>query len=108
MIAEGAIAGVMEGRKYNRAVRLHKIVYEAMMRLAWKGLLLWIQVNHGAEVHHLEEALKSISTFHDEVSQTSFTAFMDDAYYTRMPILCQQYLAAMGNDKPLTAFWNIT
>ena len=26
MIAEGSITGVMEGRKYNRAVRLHKIV----------------------------------------------------------------------------------
>ena len=108
MIAEGYITCVMEWRKYNRAVRLHKIVYEAMMRLAWKGFLLWIQVNHGAEVHRLEEALKSISTFHDEVSQTSFTAFMDDASCTRMLILFQQYLAAIGDDKPLTAFWNIT
>ena len=61
-----------------RAVKLHKIVYEAMMRLAWKGFLLWIHVNHGAEVHHLEEALESISTFHDGLFQTSFTAPTDD------------------------------
>ena len=27
VIAGGSITGVMEGRKYNRAVRLHKIVY---------------------------------------------------------------------------------
>ena len=30
VIAEGSITGVMEGRKYNCAVRLHKIVYEAI------------------------------------------------------------------------------
>ena len=70
VIAEGSITGVMEGRKYNRAVSLHKIVYEAMMRLAWKGIMLWIHANHGAEVHHLEEELKSVSTFHDDVYQT--------------------------------------
>ena len=91
VIAEGSITDVMEGRKYNRAVGLHRIVYEAMMRLAWKGFLLWIHANHGAGVHHLEEALKSISTFHDEVSQTSFTVLMDDASCTRMPILFQEY-----------------
>jgi hypothetical protein len=39
VIAEGSISGVMEGRKYNRAVRLHKLVYEALMRLAWKGFI---------------------------------------------------------------------
>ena len=80
-----------------RAVRLHKIVYEAMMRLAWKGFLLWIHVNHGTEVHHLEEALKSISTFNDKVSQTSITALMDDASCTRMLLLFQWYLGAIGN-----------
>ena len=91
LIAEGSITALMEGRKYNRAVRLHKIVYVAMMRLAWNGFLLWIHASHGAEVRHLEETLKSISTFHDEVSQTTFTVLMDDASCTRMPILFQEY-----------------
>ena len=105
VIAEGYISAFVEGRKYNRAVRLHNIVYVAMMRLAWKGLLIWIHANHGAEVHHLEEAPKRMSTFHNEVSQTSFTALMDDASCTRMRLLFQEYLVAIGNDKPLTAFW---
>ena len=72
-----------------RDVKLHNIVYEAMMMLPWKGSLLWIQVNHIAEVHHLEEALTSISTFHDEVSQTSFTTLMGDASCSRMVLLFQ-------------------
>ena len=75
------------------------------MRLAGKGFLLWIHVNHGAEVHHLEETHKSISTFHDDVPQTSFTALMGDAYCSRMLLLFQEYIGAIGNGNPLTDFW---
>ena len=28
---EGSVAAVLEGRKYNRAVRFHKLMYEALM-----------------------------------------------------------------------------
>ena len=42
---------------YRAVTEVRRIVYEAMMRLAWKGLLLWIHVNHGAEVNHLEELI---------------------------------------------------
>ena len=105
VIAEGSITAVMEGRKYNHAVRLHKIVYEAMMRVAWKVFLPWIQVNHGDEAHHLEEALRSISTFHDEVSQASFTKLMDDISLTRILQLFQEYLDSLRNGHTLAAFW---
>ena len=74
-----------------------------MMRLARKGFLLWIHVNHGADVRHVEEPLNSISIFHDEVSQTSFTALIDDASCS--PVLPVSLFGAIGNDNPLTAFW---
>ena len=67
VIAEGSVAGVMEGRKYNRAVRIHKLVYEALIRLAWKGFLPWLEANHATELHHLDETLQSIATFHGNV-----------------------------------------
>ena len=79
--------------------------YDAMTRLAWKEFLLWIHVNHGAEGHHLEEAHKSISTFHEDVSQTSFTALMGDASCSRVLLLFQEYIGAIGNGNPLTDFW---
>ena len=28
VISDGSIAGVMNGKKYNRAIRLHKLMYE--------------------------------------------------------------------------------
>ena len=33
LIADGSISGVLDGRKYNRAIRLNKLMYEALMRL---------------------------------------------------------------------------
>ena len=35
VLAEGSVAGVLDGRRYIRAVRLHKLMYEALMRLVW-------------------------------------------------------------------------
>lgn len=32
--AEGSVAGVTDGHKYNRTIGLHKLVYEALMHLA--------------------------------------------------------------------------
>ena len=33
MVAEGSIKRVLEGKNYNRAVRLHKMVYKALFRM---------------------------------------------------------------------------
>ena len=33
VVAEGSIEWVLEGENYNRAVRLHKMVYEALFRM---------------------------------------------------------------------------
>ena len=52
VIAEGS-AGVMGGRKYNRAIRLHKLVYEAPLHLAWKGFMQWLEVYHAPDDIHI-------------------------------------------------------
>ena len=39
VIAEGSVDRVLNGQQYNRGVRLHKLLYEALKRLAWKGFL---------------------------------------------------------------------
>ena len=37
VLAEGSVAGGLNGRRYNRGVRLHKFMHEALMTLAWQG-----------------------------------------------------------------------
>ena len=36
IIAEGSVDGVLNGKHYNRVVRLHKIIYEAIARLPFE------------------------------------------------------------------------
>lgn len=105
VIAEGSVAGVMEGRKYNRAVRLHKLVYEALMRLAWKGFLLWLNDKHPTEVRNLEEALRGIGSFHDDVCQVSLTELLENASFTITMELFQVYLDSLRSQHGLSAFW---
>ena len=49
MIAEGSVSGVMEGRKYNRVVRLHKLVYQALMRQVWSRFQKCVAEKHDEE-----------------------------------------------------------
>ena len=47
----------MEDRKYNRAVRSHKLLCETFMRLAWRRFLPWLETKHSDALVHLEETL---------------------------------------------------
>jgi hypothetical protein len=38
-VAAGSINGVMSGKHYNRSVRSHKVVYEALIRLLFQHYL---------------------------------------------------------------------
>lgn len=39
LVSEGSIKGVMSGKHYNRAVRSHKMMYEALQRLRFEAFL---------------------------------------------------------------------
>ncbi len=39
VIAEGSLSNVLDGKMYNRGMRLYKLVYEAFLRLIWKGFI---------------------------------------------------------------------
>ena len=105
VIAEGSVTGVMEGRKYNRAVRLHKLVYEAMVRMAWKGFLPWLQAKHVEEVCNLEETLKSVEAFQDGVSHAQVEEVLQSASCTRILKLFENYLDSLRDGCGLSAFW---
>ena len=92
VIAEGFVAGVMDGRNYNHAIRLHKFVYEALMRLAWKDFLPWLKFKHAGEVHHFNKAMKSIASLQNGVSQVVFQELLECelAAVSNLPALHQK------------------
>ena len=106
MIAEGSIAGVMDGRKYNRAIRLHKLVYEALLRLAWKGFMQWLEVHHAPDDIHMKETLKIINEMCKDVSQESLLMVIKNNSCARIIELFEDYLLFLreGNGS-LSSFW---
>jgi hypothetical protein len=75
----------MDGQRFNRAVRLQTLVYEALMRLAWKGFLPWLEENHSRDLHYLDETLRNITSFHCNVSQGSFQELLESESCTTYP-----------------------
>ena len=105
MIAERSVTAVMEGQKYNRAVRVHKLVYEVMMRLAWKGFLQWLETKHVGEVHNLEQTLKSIEAFQNDVCHAQIEELLQSPSCTCIFKLFQDYLDSLRDGSGLSSFW---
>ena len=106
VIAEGSIAGVMDGHKYNRSIRLHKLVYEAFMRMVWKGFLPWLELTHGSDMIHLDETLRTIKLFTDDICNTSLKDVMEKASVSRITGLFQVYLSFLRDGNGcLSTFW---
>ena len=99
IIADGSITSVLEGRHYNRGVRFCKLVYEALLRLAWTGFYSWLEEYHGGNIRHIRETIKAVRTLHNDVCQdklefalenasvsvilTHFLQYLDELHYTR-------------------------
>ena len=62
LVADGSINGFLDGKHYNRAVRVHKYIYEALMRLVWAGFTNWVEEN-------VPEKSAIIKSFLEEVNR---------------------------------------
>ena len=78
VIAAGSVSGVLDGKKYNRAVRLHKLLYEALLRLAWKGFLVTKGSNAETEITDL------IGEFSSNVCQMTFTETLENPSFVSL------------------------
>ena len=68
----GSISGMLEGRMYSRVVRVHNIVYEALLRLAWKDFIPWLEAHHPNQMHAVSALPDQISDARGEMSQPEF------------------------------------
>lgn len=106
IIAEGSVAAVMDGRHYNRAVRIHKYVYEALMRLAWRCFLTWLENRYPDKMGLLEQALEHVSDFHDDLNNTSYHMTLDLPAFVTVTDLFSEYLSFLRHENgPLSALW---
>lgn len=88
-MADGSISGVIDGHRYNRAVRLHKLLYKAFLRLAWKGFHPWLEQNHQEELKSSHEEADTRMLLHaNHASQNGYQTIVIVSEDTDVMILC--------------------
>ena len=89
VIGSGSVSGVIEGRQYNRGVRAHNIVMEALWKLRWKSFGIWL-----AEQDHnfdQEAFVGIISNILNDLSNVVFTALLESDQYQSIYIIQAVY-----------------
>ena len=69
VVAGGSLSGVMDGRRYNRGVRFHKLMYEAFMRLVWKAFRPWIAENHEESKDLIEDSFQELDLLYNDICE---------------------------------------
>ena len=98
IIAEGSVHGVLEERMYKRAVIFHKIIYEAVLRLAWKGFITWLEAHNPNQMHPVSALPDQISDARGEMSQAKFDELLSSDGLAESLILWNQFLSYLRHD----------
>ena len=72
ILAEGSVTKVLEGKNYKRAVRTHKCILEALMRMIWQGFIPRTTDKHADMLPVVRELEDLIGDFHEDVGQVTF------------------------------------
>ena len=89
IISEGSINAVLEGRHYNRAIRAHKICYEALSRLLKDKFEEWLPSEH-RQLHH--DFLDLLKTLNSDINQESVNDFIDNPVWIKWHELFLDFL----------------
>ena len=106
IIAEGSVYGVLAGRMYKRAVRVHKIIYEAVLRLALRGFITWLEAHNPNQMHSVSALPDQISDARGEMSQAKFDELLSRDGLAELLILWNQFLSYLRHDNEnFSTFW---
>ncbi|KAG1670642.1 hypothetical protein GQR58_016742 [Nymphon striatum] len=102
----GSVAGVIEELKYNGAVRFHKLLNEALLRLAWKEFLAVLDQQSDYNKGQIEEMNEKIMELCEHLNQNTFTDILHDRLFETV---AQQFGDILDNlrqgNGTLVAFW---
>ena len=115
IVTEGSVSALLEGRSYNRAIRVHKLAYETLMRKAWRGFQPWVGKRGPLDMDQIRRALDKFANLgndlskdnHDRVIQSQpfkclnerFQEFVDHLRKTNGPLaaFCMSYIDMVAN-----------
>ena len=106
VIADGSAAGVLEGGNFNRAIRLHKIMFEALNQLAWNGFQRWIEEHYKDKTPRVDELMKGLKQLNDSTCELEFKDFMRSPLFQEVLQLFLSYSHHLRHSNgKLSKFW---
>lgn len=106
LIVQGSVSGVLEGRMYNRAVRVHKAIYEGLLRTVWKGFIAWMEANHSGEMERVTALMAQVNDLHGDLCQERFDLLLAHEDLTETSEMWSIYLDHLRlHNGDLSAFW---
>ena len=106
VVAEGSVSSVMEGRQYNRGVRTHKYMYEALLRLAWKEFISWAQENRPDLMTNIEAGLEVIHDLYEDTCPNNYAATLENDQFQSLMDHFTCFLNELRqNNGPLSEYW---
>ncbi len=105
IVAEGSTNGVIDGKQYNRAIRVHKCIYEALMRLAWAEFTLWIDGN-GEKSAVIKSCVDKVNDMADDLNQQNFSNLLYSPQLLELMILWRDFLEHLRHiNGELSGYW---
>ena len=107
VIEEGSVDGILTGKAYDRTVRFHKLMYEACMRLIWRGFMDWFEEENFPEYQELDILLSNINNLsYNDLDSKSFNEILENDVLNAVHERFQQYLNKLRSDNgTMLAFW---
>ena len=105
VIAEGSVSSVLEGKSYNRAVRTHKLAYEAFMGVALQGFQDWLEDSYPEDRPQVERHLSEIGTLAGDLSKEAHDMMLESFAFKRLSLLFEYYCCYLRTQNaPLSTF----
>lgn len=100
LVAEGSANGVLCGRQYNRSIRMHKIVSEAMEHLRWQA---FIKFHDGDEEQ--EEASNTVEKLQATFPSLLHKQLVNDEEFGSLQARYEKFVVEKSSS-PTFAFWS--
>ena len=102
VVAPGSLPAVLTGHHYNRAIRAHKVVYEALLRLKWVEFVAWLEI-HPEVAIDLKALSLQLQESKSNISAETFLKLVTMPAFRQLEVAFEKYTASERG--PTAAFW---
>lgn len=102
IVSSGSVGGVIKGKHYNRAIRAHKYIAEALLRMQWRLFEAWLDDKMPTDVN-LAELSSMLKHLRSESSLQSAEVLIENGSFKALHKSHQQF--SKRDQTLMAAFW---